>query len=432
MNDEQIIEYLRSRGRAEPPLDLVDSVMNAIAKAPPRRASWFTPVFPVVAAAGAAAVIIAVAVLLSQRPNVGPVQLVSPAASPSAQASAAPSATPDRLAVLDPGDTVQVPAVDTGGQWGTIRVQRGDDLGGYQDVATAPDSFVIQVFVHYAVDRLPDPEQFGASDWSLRSADPDAEHFFGTDPAAFAPEPTLGIYPGAVDVLSTPPEGWIVFEVPRRKANLALELVYSPAGFDEPAATITARRPGPPPEPVAFVTPPPARGTPVYVKKEGLPFTVIDSAEADALFANPDTCTNPVDRYTVTFPDDWYTNTDVGDTPACSWFTPEFFEVDDPTQAPDEIWIGMGVIDAAIGYTGVTEIDLNDDVLVGGLPAHRVEFNADPNANPANRRYHYVIPLAEDPAERTFVATTDTDWADDYHLARAALDRMMASLTFER
>ena len=33
-------------------------------------------------------------------------------------------------------------------------------------------------------------------------------------------------------------------------------------------------------------------------------------------------------------------------------------------------------------------------------------------------------------SERTLVATTDTDWADDYDLARAVLDRIMASLEF--
>ena len=33
-------------------------------------------------------------------------------------------------------------------------------------------------------------------------------------------------------------------------------------------------------------------------------------------------------------------------------------------------------------------------------------------------------------SERTLVATTDTDWADDYDLARAVLDRIMASVEF--
>jgi len=55
MNDDQIVEYLRSRGRGEPPLDLVSSVMDAVDRAPQRR-SWFAAFVPALAAAGAVAV----------------------------------------------------------------------------------------------------------------------------------------------------------------------------------------------------------------------------------------------------------------------------------------------------------------------------------------------------------------------------------------
>jgi len=81
MNDQQIIEYLRSRGRAEPPLELTRSVMAAIDEAPPAR-SWFSAQLPALAAAGAVAVLAAVVILLGQNPNVGP------GPSPSAEASA--------------------------------------------------------------------------------------------------------------------------------------------------------------------------------------------------------------------------------------------------------------------------------------------------------------------------------------------------------
>lgn len=128
------------------------------------------------------------------------------------------------------------------------------------------------------------------------------------------------------------------------------------------------------------------------------------------------------------------TNTETGDVPACSWFTPEFFEVAASGAAPDEIWISMGVIDGAIGYTGVTIGYSSEEVTIDGLTASRVESNPNPNPNedPAYRRYWYMIPFDAEGAGLTFVASTDTDMAGDYDLARAVLDRIMATLEFDR
>ncbi|MDQ3880758.1 MAG: hypothetical protein M3295_06780, partial [Chloroflexota bacterium] len=537
------------RSRVELPVDLIGSVVNAVATAPQRRVSWFAPVVPALAAAGAVAAVVAVALLLSQRaPSVGPapfsptpttipedgglpidvvwdnrseqslvltmaedgaltayalvepcsvhnmivdvsgpftiglgpggqpIEEPAPTIYDSAQADEAanellvriesngavsvepsssvatfipsgncPAGAPDGV-LLEPGDSVEVPAVDTGGRWGTIHVERGEDRGGYEDAEIPDDMFVIELYVRYEVERLPDPQQFGSSDWSLRPTDVDAEHFFLIEPTTLTgvargpggPQPSLGVYPGAIDVFTTPTEGWIIFAVPRREANLELELLYSPASDEGvpaedfvPAARFIVREPGPPPRPAAAVTPSPAPGAPVYVEKDGLPFTVIDSPAADELFERTDTCTNPEDGYTVTFPDDWYTNTEIGDVPACTWFTPEFFEVTDPNEAPDEIWVSIGVIDGTIGYIGTTIGYHSEELTVAGLAGRRMEFNSDPNGDPSHRTYHYVFPLQEAPNERTFAATTDTDWADDYELARAVLDRMMATLQFE-
>jgi len=69
--DERIAEYLRSRGVASPPVDLVDSVMAAVDAAPEPR-SWFRANVPVLAAAGAAAVVLAVALLLGPFRDIGP------------------------------------------------------------------------------------------------------------------------------------------------------------------------------------------------------------------------------------------------------------------------------------------------------------------------------------------------------------------------
>jgi hypothetical protein len=100
MTDDQIIQYLRSRGRVEPPVDLVSSVMDAIDR-PPQRRSWFAPFIPALAAAGAVAIIVALAVLIGQGgPPTGtsesPTQESSTSPSPSAstEPTVAPSTQP--------------------------------------------------------------------------------------------------------------------------------------------------------------------------------------------------------------------------------------------------------------------------------------------------------------------------------------------------
>ena len=91
MSDERIVEYLRSRGRAEPPPDLVSSVVDAVDRAPQRR-SWFAPFVPALAMTAAAAVILVLAVLVGQSgpPTGGP---QSPTQEPST--SSVPSTTPE-------------------------------------------------------------------------------------------------------------------------------------------------------------------------------------------------------------------------------------------------------------------------------------------------------------------------------------------------
>lgn len=445
--DEQIAAFVREAVHAEPPPDLVPSLLDAVDDAPPAR-PWYASALP--ALAGTAVLVLAIgAVLLLWRPwgvaDPSPSPTPSPIATPSATASPTDEPTdeptPPEDALLEPGDSVELAAVDPQGEWGTIRVERGEDLGGYTDADVGADAFIIELFIDYEASRLPDPEEFGLPDWSLRPTDldADADGFFPIEPTTYErypsgtrPEHALPTYPGAIDIFTTPTDGWIAFEVPRDAAGLDLELVYRPAGIGQPAATIVVREPGEAPEPVEMDEPPEAPEPPEYVERPGLPITVIDSAEADELFSRPDTCINPVDGYSVSFPDDWYTNTETGDVPACSWFTPDFFEVIQPGETADDIWISMGVIDGAIGYTGITQIYSSEGVAIDGVRATRVESNPNPNEDPAYRRYWYVIPLSTEGVGPTFVASTDTDWADDYELARAVLDRIMASLEFDR
>jgi len=435
VNDERIIEYLRARGRVEPPFDIADSIAEAVADVPQRRSSPFVMWLPAVAAVGAAAVIAVMTILLGQAPNIGP----SPAPSgspvlPSASASADPAADADLTEV---GSEVTIDAVDQDGTWGSITLTRGEDIAGYPGFGI-PEHFLVQVFVDYEPSRVPEPAQFGASDWTLMPTDPAAEFFFAVGPTNEqaveegwpAPDPLLGQYPGAVDIMTTPTDGWIQLPVDRRVANLELILVYGPAGvgggeIESPedmlgSAAIRVRAPGPAPEPEPTSTP-----------AAGVPFDVLDSAEADALFVEPDTCTNPVDGYTVNYPDSWYTNTEVGDVPACSWFTPDFFEVTEEGVTPDEIWIQVAIVSGTVAYTSLTEIHSSEEVMIGGRAGRRVEFNPSPTGQPDYRGYHYVIDLGEGTGTgRSFLAQTGSDIAGDYDLAKAVLDRIMASLEF--
>ena len=63
MNDEQVIEYLRARGRAEPEPALVARIIAAVDEAPVVR-SPFAIILPAAALVGAVALIVALAVFI--------------------------------------------------------------------------------------------------------------------------------------------------------------------------------------------------------------------------------------------------------------------------------------------------------------------------------------------------------------------------------
>ena len=190
----------------------------------------------------------------------------------------------------------------------------------------------------------------------------------------------------------------------------------SPVASATPVATPSA-------EPTASPSPLPA----------STPFPVLESEEADALFDRPDSCTNPEIGYTVTFPDDWYTNTEIGEQAACTWFTPDFFEVDVPGETPEEVWISIGLLEGSVGYNTLTPVESSDQVEIGGYAGHRAEYRTLDEIGDTDSdhlTYHYVVPF--DTAGLTLVAATDVDMADDYELAKAVLDRIMASMELDR
>lgn len=192
--------------------------------------------------------------------------------------------------------------------------------------------------------------------------------------------------------------------------------------------------PSPSASPDASATPltrPSAEATP-SATPASTPFPVRENAEADALFSRSDTCTNPDVGYTVTFPDDWYTNTAIGDEAACTWFTPDFFEVDATGAMPDEIWITIGLVPGIVGYNMLTPTDATEEVEVDGYAGHWAEFRLLDEVTDTGEgevRFHYVVPIERHGP--SLVASTAPDRADDYELAKAVLDRMMASMKLE-
>lgn len=151
--------------------------------------------------------------------------------------------------------------------------------------------------------------------------------------------------------------------------------------------------------------------------------------DADALFALRDICTSPEAGYELEYPELWWTNTAVGDFPACVWYSPTFYEVSDATQRPPEIAIEIIRVEGDRAYQ--VEPISREDGDVGGQPAFRVEV-AGTGSQPASfRAYEYVVQLGPSPEQGpNLVARTDTTMGGDYALNRAVLDRIMASLEF--
>jgi hypothetical protein len=154
-------------------------------------------------------------------------------------------------------------------------------------------------------------------------------------------------------------------------------------------------------------------------------FAVLPNPEADSLFLYRDDCENSEDGYRLEFPEEWYTNTEIGDVPACSWFSPTFYEADDSGAIPSEIAITIDILDGDRGYHD--DFISNDEVVIGTTQdAHRVEVESD-----GTTMYEYVVQLGPSPEEGpNLLARTDTDMGGDYELNKAVLDRIMATMEF--
>jgi len=182
-------------------------------------------------------------------------------------------------------------------------------------------------------------------------------------------------------------------------------------------------------------TPPPSPAapspTPVsYVDRAGLPFSVIESRQADTLFERSATCSNPEGGYTVSYPDGWYTNPDSDALPACSWFSPIQFDVPaqlgDGTTVPDEVVIVVDVFEGGVGQILEIPRTLSEEVPLDGRQGYRFEERV--NEEPPGYIYSYGAWLDGNHLGRKIAAHTQSAPGREYQMNRAVLDRMMASL----
>lgn len=330
--------------------------------------------------------------------------------------------------LLRAGDAALLSAVEPAGSLGTITIDRGHDVGGYPLVLdpSSETHFFVELLATYELDHAPQGTEGGHLDWRVESPDGVTQgELLDSFPPPRGRSPLHGW--SVAIVPETRYEGWLIFAIPREAADVALELVYQPVGMGE-VARIPVRVPGAIPDPVAAEWP---RPDPVYVAHDGLPFSVLASAEADGLFVDADTCTSPEGDYTVTYPDSWYTNTEVAGVSACSWFSPVFYDLNDDGSRPEEIAIEIGVFTGAVGFIWA---DLyTEAITIDGVEARRTEtgMTKDPETPTDEFQYSYLARFAPDTtAGRKLSASTGTEYGGGYDLNKAVLDRIMASLEF--
>lgn len=179
----------------------------------------------------------------------------------------------------------------------------------------------------------------------------------------------------------------------------------------------------PSPEPTDEATP---DATPSASEGSFGGFSIAANAEADALFAQRNSCENLDDGYQVDFPGEWNTNAEFGTVPPCSWFAPTEYETGAPGTVPAEVAIEIFRIDGERTY-GSAEVTDREEGLVGVTqPAYRATITTDDE-----EIYEYVIQLGPTPEEGpNLVARTSSEMGGDFELNMAVLDRMMATMEF--
>ena len=440
--EQAVTEYARSRLDVAIPPSLVGDIQRAVAAAPPPPISRFSPLFMTTAVAAVVAVL-ALAILLIQAPsNVGPDPFGSEGPTPSPQ----PSLTPEgELSLTTPGDVVRIPAMDAQGRYGTITLERGKEVGGYEgnDTPMFFDSYFVEVHFSYELDRAPEGT-YGSDDWAV------FEQVAGRANTYIAglhidgpgtPQPAL---PNVVrddrDI-----EGWLTFGLEADAADSPMWLAYMdrtqpqvPHEAGEPLPSITAenearahseillREPG---EPVGITptwAPPPGMEPPLIQEPE-------PHAEADALFVETTTCTGTGSVYEIDLPASWFAD------PTCSLFGPA--PIEDAALAPIRIEPHEGVFEERVALWDIGEMSLvppgHGGYVIGGY-ANYFEWEAqgEPAPVPPGERmlaYEVFSETAPPPDEGGtwwLATTTSVDAAADeeYELNKAVLHRLIRSM----
>jgi hypothetical protein len=442
--EELVTDYLRSTMRVDAPHDLTNEIMRAVAAAPQDRKSIlgaFGILTPAFAAIVVTAVLVVAAVLALAPRNVGP------APDAVATPTPVPSITPEEARILtDEDDVIRIPALDGEGPFGTITIERGADKAGYAGFVPIAfqDVFFIELYVTYEPTRAT-AEQFGEWEFAI-AADLDDDGFDSDDVLQrgvgfsgmedmpgfdSAPRPLLQGKRFGEELL----EGWLVLEVPAAAAGSDIYLVYGhnewtdgienlapdfsallrlegdpvgvtafdPDAFPTPEGT-------PPPMPTLIKLPSPAP-SPIGAFEPGA------DADADALFAETQSCTNGAAEIVVTFPASWHTNEATAEFPACSFFD----------EAPIDVELalsGLGphplVIRWLPSWGGGIEEPITERFELDARTMWRISWTAEQQSFGLN----YLIELTDDPYGPFIHAAALED--ED----RAVLDRMITRLEF--
>lgn len=433
--DGPIRDLVRDRLAVPVPPTLTDDVMRAVEATVDTRALRFSPMLAGISALVAMAVLFVTALVVSGPPNIGPD--LDASTTPAATASANPTPTltdEDRMSLTRPGDVVRLAALDAHGRYGTITLERGDEVEGYpppHDVLFV-ESFFIEVHVTYELERATELP-YGRDDWGFRAMDTGGfiGQYLNIQFTGASLPPLLANRSGG-DISM---EGWLVLAIPSEAAAHPISLAYldrTQPGVQEARtfAEIPLREPGDPVGVSPAWTPPPGATPPPLAAPSPHP-------EADALFASSVPCASD-DGWTVQLPATWFTNVATDGLPACSWFAPSPFEVDDPAEPPDGVVI---IIERRVGdpvpLEGMEHV-YGEGANLAGVDAFWTErLGIGGGIIPEGERMlHYElllngrIPVVDPEAEWIYAGTSTLTAQDDaeYELNTAVLHRIMASI----
>lgn len=489
MTDDRVLDYLRSRGQADPPVDLVSSVMAAIDAPVPSR-SRFAAWMPAAAIAASVTVIAAVALLIGQGPNVGP--SLSPAtSSPAPSASVEPTIDDLGVALLDAVDVLRAaPGVEgreqaeiTGAigavtwfDWrpngDQVIVQRQDldvaETGWWMVPDGAPPTTGRRIYTRIQA-KVGDEVFFTneAGDWEVAARDdslPTGAFGVGILDGVILPwRPLDALVPSLQDPSEAQierddlPDGGVEWRLEYQWMGAPLSQRWT-IGHGGELRSWTFEREDRSVDPEGGFHANATFGSLQYTITDGDPIKPPD-VEADpsaaAVGAPPDlplepppasleyveqvaTCEHPSGRYRVTLPEGWWTNRGSADEEplwdACELFGPEPFPVTPSADRnwPDGValtlrWTEGGCIGSFLALLS------SDETTIDGQAATVDEYAWGTESDDRPGLYQYVIDLSDPGVDcevdgRFITATTSREMTGDYEENKAFLDQIMDSM----